>query len=102
MIRRWNELEHGKQVSLVLAVAYLALTFLVARLDFPGYFTKLLMLLVLALTCVWFGDEIGELQGVTEEPVRRAKQPSPGVIIRMLGWGLLFLPIPWFVRIFGG
>ena len=48
--------------------------------------------LILPLFCIWFSDAMGGYTG--ELPIGSPITiQSPGKLIRILGWGLLFLPI---------
>jgi hypothetical protein len=78
-------------VSLVIAACYLV----VAGLQTTGWHVfRLSLLLLLALACIWFGDELGDYTGYANK--RLATRRTPGTLMRVFGWLLLALPvIPW-------
>ena len=48
--------------------------------------------LAIALSCVWFGDELGGYIGYSLKG-SYIDQKTPGWMIRFIGWGLLLLPL---------
>lgn len=80
---RWNRL-----ISVLVAVVYLAIAFAHGGME-PTF--KIGMFLILPLACIWFADAMGGYTGLTTSMPITA--PSPGVIVRILGWALLLLPL---------
>ena len=60
----------GRRIGTVLAVA--------------GY-------LLIPVLCIWFGDEIGDYTGTLPGPA--INKTTPGCLVKVAGWVLLFLPI---------
>jgi hypothetical protein len=56
---------------------------------------KVLLFLILPLACIWFSDAMGGYTGLTSSMPITA--PSPGVVVCILGWLLLFLPLIFIV-----
>jgi hypothetical protein len=79
----WNRILSG-----VLAATYLVLAFLVAGGEGS---LRIAMFLVLPLACVWFSDELGDYIGQTGSGY--ITERSPGILVRIMGWLLLFMPI---------
>ena len=52
---------------------------------------KIGIFLILPLACIWFADAMGGYTGPTANMAITA--PSPGMIVRILGWVLLLLPL---------
>jgi heme A synthase len=56
--------------------------------------SKIILFLSLSLAAIWFGEELGSITGVRFgqgiSPV--VNTPSPGVLVRALGWVLLLIP----------
>ena len=46
--------------------------------------------LILSLACIWFGDEMGEYMGWAGHGM--ITSPSPGGLVKFMGWLLLVLP----------
>jgi len=82
-------------VSLVIAAGYLLVVlFMPGRGSIPGRLGFLLVTaayLLLPLLCIWFGDEVGGYMGSLPGPA--INKPTPGFLVRIGGWVLLFLPI---------
>lgn len=55
----------------------------VELLTITGYF-------LLPLACIWYGDEMGEYWGTPPGPT--INRPTPGWMVKVGGWFLLFLP----------
>ena len=73
--------------SLVLSAAYLVAALLL------GSGEDALMVLgfvLVSLACIWFGDELGDFTGWTDEG--RITARTPGGMVRFVGWLLLLLP----------
>jgi hypothetical protein len=70
-------------VFLVAAPSHSAREVVVTLLRVAGYF-------LLPLACIWYGDEMGEYMGTFPGPaINRA---TPGWMVKLGGWFLLFLP----------
>lgn len=54
-------------------------------------FLGLFVWLLLSLSCIWFGDEMGNL--IIPYNLGRIGSPSPGCMVRFMGWVLLLLPV---------
>ncbi len=79
----WNRILSG-----VLATAYIVLAFVVAGGE--ACF-KIAIFLILPLACVWFSDEMGDYIGQSGSGY--ITERSPGILVLILGWLLLFMPI---------
>ena len=91
MFERWRDLELGKKLSLIIAVGYLVSVCFLGGGDFAVNVLRVLVLLVLSLGLIWFGDEIGGYSGPIS--LTRMVEPTPGVCMRFIGWVLLLLPL---------
>jgi len=83
----------SRTLSLVIAMAYLAVACLTAR-SIAKVFASLLIVgtaLLLPLACIWFADELGEYVGVFPGPAINRK--SPAWMVKVGGWILLLLPV---------
>jgi hypothetical protein len=52
----------------------------------------------ISVGCIWFGDELGE--GMVGAHYGLVSSPSPGWLVKLLGWILLILPagmLIWFI-----
>jgi hypothetical protein len=79
----WNRFLSG-----LLALIYILGASLVAGAE--GGF-KIGLGVILPLTCIWFSDEMGGYTGSAGSIWISA--PSPGIIVRILGWLVLLLPV---------
>jgi len=79
----WNRIISG-----LVAVIYLAIAFAHGGME-PSF--KLGLFLILPLTCIWFADAMGGYIGPTTSMA--ITSTSPGTVVRILGWLLLFLPL---------
>jgi len=62
-----------------------------------GYFViKVILFLILPLSAIWFSDYMGGLTGVAFGHGPVITVPTPGSIVRFLGWIMLLGPIWWF------
>jgi hypothetical protein len=82
------EVNH-RTISFFVACLYLALALLVGGLEAV---LRTLMFLVLPLACIWFSDTLGGGTGLTFGGGYITK-PSPGFVVRFLGWVLLAMPV---------
>lgn len=73
-------------VSLVIAVIYLVLDLIFLR---GAQFIGLMFLIIFSLVCIWFGDEMGGIEGPTSKGYIRK---TPGIFMKLGGWALLSLP----------
>ncbi|KPK75769.1 MAG: hypothetical protein AMJ79_09790 [Phycisphaerae bacterium SM23_30] len=55
----------------------------------------ILIWLGLSLACIWWGDELG--QGMIGAKFGLVSKASPGCLVQLIGWVLLFLPVIIFV-----
>jgi hypothetical protein len=79
----WNRVISG-----LIAVIYLALAYAHGGME-PVF--KLGLFLILPLFCIWFSDAMGGYTGLTSYMI--SVSSSPGALVRILGWLLLFLPL---------
>jgi hypothetical protein len=79
----WNRVISG-----LIAVIYLALAFAHGGME-PVF--KFGLYLILPLFCIWFYDAMGSYTGLTSWMI--SVSSSPGVLVLILGWLLLFLPV---------
>ena len=83
-------------LSLVIAAAYFVLPLLVVVGSHRSLKELLAVVLVAAgylvmpLLCIWFGDEMGGYIGALPGPA--INKPTPGCLVKLCGWFLLFLP----------
>ena len=95
MINWLTDFGVSRFVSLLIAAVYLSLVLFVpgpssiqARLGLTlligGY-------LVLPLLCIWFGEEMGNYVGTFPGPA--INRPTPGCLVTVAGWILLFFPV---------
>jgi hypothetical protein len=47
--------------------------------------------LIIPLLCIWFGDEMGNYLGTLPGPA--INKQTPGCLVRIGGWVLLFFPV---------
>ena len=52
---------------------------------------KVILLVIFPLACIWFSEAMGGYTGPTTGIAITA--PSPGLIVRILGWVVLLLPL---------
>ena len=83
-------------MSLVIASAYFVLP-LLAVVGKQGSIKEVVVIvlaaagyLVMPLLCIWFGDEMGGYMGALPGPA--INKPTPGCLVKLCGWFLLFLP----------
>jgi hypothetical protein len=80
-----------RSVSAVVALGFIGLVVLGAK-DFRQVVFMILVVcgaLVLPLACIWFADDMGEYGGNLFAP--GLAKPTPGVAIKIAGWGLLIV-----------
>jgi hypothetical protein len=79
----WNRI-----ISAIVALVFLVVAFVHAGA--AGTF-KLALFLIIPLACIWFSEELGGYVGPAwGGPVM---SPTPGIIVCIVGWLLLFLPV---------
>lgn len=82
-------------ISLVIAAGYLSVVlFMPGDKSIPGRLGIALAVaayLLIPLLCIWFGDEMGNYIGTLPGPA--INKPTPGCLVRVCGWVLLFFPI---------
>ena len=79
----WNRLISG-----LVAAIYLTVAFAHGGME-PAF--KFGLYLILPLFCIWFSDAMGGYTGLTSYMI--SVSSSPGTLVRILGWLLLFLPL---------
>lgn len=88
------ELDTPRRISLLVVLIYVTVYFfaappksaaiVVVRLfQVVGYF-------LLPLACIWYGEEMGEYVGTFPGPA--INRQTPGWMVKLGGWFLLFLP----------
>lgn len=84
----------SRRLSLFIVLAYTAIYFFVAPPRTPGLVVVRLFQItgyfLLPVLCIWYGDEMGEYEGSFPGP--GINGPTPGWLVRLGGWFLLFLP----------
>ncbi len=94
----------SRTLSFVIAVIYLAVAGLSRQpRSLTGILGALLLTaaaLLLPLACIWFGDELGNYVGTVPGPA--INKPSPGWMVKVGGWVLLFLPVVAFFIYYAG
>jgi len=90
----------SRRLSVLVAVAYLiGISFFAqpkSAKALLGNIVTTVIWLLFPLACIWFGDEMGEYVGVLPGPAINRR--SPGWMVKVGGWILLFLPVVvwWF------
>ena len=93
---RWVlEIEWQRPVSFAIAILFVVITLLVVRPNFVRDALTIAVLQFLSvlfpLACIWFGDELGEF-------IPAVTKASPGWLVRLGGWLLLFMRLViWWV-----
>jgi len=78
-------------LSLVVIIIYLFTAYI-----FGGgeLFLRTFLFVLLPFVCIWFGDEMGEITGVSGMRIGSIiTEKSPGNMVVFMGWVLLLLPI---------
>jgi hypothetical protein len=83
-----SAMDWNRVISGLLAVIYLAIAFAHGGIR-SGF--EVGIGLVFPLACIWFADAMGGYTGPTMSMA--ITQPSPGVIVCVLGWFILLLPL---------
>lgn len=78
--------EIGRVASLLVALACLAATYFLGNRD---AFHLVVTVVVIPLGCVWYGDEIGDLVGMSTNEERGASNII-GMLVSLAGWVALF------------
>ena len=84
----------SRRLSVLIVLIYLAI-FLFAGQGQPsgevlGSLIPMMAYFILPLACIWFGDEMGDYLGMLPGPA--ISSTSPGWMVKLGGWFLLFLP----------
>ena len=82
------DLTWEKLAALGIAACYLVAALIVE----PAAAWAMLVFLAVPMGLIWFGDELGEMTGMSTRGGRINKR-SPGFLVRLFGWGLLLAPI---------
>lgn len=86
-----------RKLSLVIAIAYLIIWPIMSRAKSAAHLMVDLLIgiicLALPLACIWFGDELGGFYYPDGKPDSDITAPSPGKLVIIGGWILLFLPV---------
>lgn len=77
-----------KLLSLIISIGYLIIAY---HNGGTKELFRFVIFLVLPLACIWFSNEIGGYTGSAR--LTPITSESPGCLIRLIGWFLLFLPI---------
>ncbi len=84
----WNK---SRLISLIICIVYLAITL---WKEDGKTFVVVFGFSFFCLACIWFGDEVGahfwSPRGNSFNGV--PNQPSPGVLVRFMGWVMLSAP----------
>lgn len=88
------ELDTPRRLSLLIVLIYAAIFFFAAppgsaRMVVASVF-QMMGYFLLPLACIWYGDEMGEYVGTLPGPA--INKPTPGWMVKLGGWFLLFLP----------
>jgi hypothetical protein len=79
----WNRILSG-----LVAVIYIVAAFMLGGGEVAFKFA---IFLVFPLFCIWFADAMGGYVGMTTWS--SITEPTPGVIVCIMGWFLLLLPV---------
>jgi len=83
-----------RNVSVLYVITYTSVYFYALRpWTAPSVAVKLVQLagyFFLPLMCIWYGDELEEYVGISPGPTDDTR--TPGWILKLGGWFLLFLP----------
>lgn len=84
-----------KKISLILAGIYLITAFIIGGL---ALFLMIMLLVIVALALIWFGQEIGDYTGGFHRIGRPyITKKSPGALVSLFGWLLLVMPMILFL-----
>jgi len=85
----------GKYIAAGISIIYLLLAGIYGG---GAVFIRMFLFLLLPMACIWFSDEMGGVTGVRMRMIGpRITQPSPGCMVKFMGWVLLLLPIIWVI-----
>lgn len=82
----------GKIISFIIAIGYL---FSAYSIGGGELLLRTFAFLLLPMACIWFGDELGTYKTrlfLDFPRSRRITSESPGCLVKLCGWFLLFLP----------
>ena len=89
------DLDTPRRLSILIVLVYAAIFFFAAPPGSPGIVVvrlfQIMGYFLLPLACIWYGDEMGEYVGTLPGP--GINRPTPGWMVRLGGWFLLFLPV---------
>ena len=83
MTLTWN-----RTLSGLLAICYIVVAFATGGGE-TG--CKVMLMVILPLACIWFGDAMGGYTGPSGSIWITA--PSPGIMVQIVGWLVLLLPV---------
>ena len=85
----------SRRLSLLVAIGYLVIGFLIAQpksaRDVLVVLLRIAMLVVFPLLCIWFSEEFGDYVGSLPGP--GISKRSPAWMVKLGGWFLLLLPL---------
>ena len=81
----WNRL-----LSVVVAVIYVVIGAIEGG---PVLALKVVGFSILPLACIWFPDALGSYTGLFPLGDYPITQPSPGILICIMGWVVLLMPV---------
>jgi len=88
----------SRLASLLVAAAYLVAAF-VLRGSIPQVLLACVVVVVLALACIWFPDALGSYTGPPE--IGSIQRTTPGMMIAMAGWVMLAI-VPGIILVMTG
>ena len=84
----------SRSISLLIVIIYAAMFLLaapsVSAAEVVVTLLKLMLYFLLPLACIWYGDEMGDYVGTLPGPA--INRVTPGWMVKLGGWFLLFLP----------
>jgi hypothetical protein len=80
----------GKIISLAISRGYVLFAYFSGGTELV---LKILVFLIVALACIWFGDELGGLTGFNLVRMIDISETTPGRVVRFVGW-LLLIVVP--------
>jgi hypothetical protein len=82
-------LDRNRILSGLIALSYLILGFFGGG---PKTGMQVLAFIILPLACIWFPDHMGNYTGRLPISGGGINQQTPGCLVRIIGWLLLFVP----------
>ena len=77
-------------LSLIVFLGNFGVAYLIKDPQVQEVFGRICGAGLMGIICVWFGDEMGSWTGTFH--LRQVSSPSPGGLVRFMGWVLLFIP----------